>query len=1155
MAGNDMLPASGWPYIIVAPDYKESSAGIQALHRLCHLLNEAGQQAWMKSSEVHPEWNTPVVPFEDLLQYCEGDKPFIAVYPEVEHGNPLNARVVVRYMLNRERAMADNGMDARAEDLIFWYRDEFAGKQFNPNILGIEAYDLSTFCDDQREKDLDLLYLNRVPEKCVDFRMLPEGITVLSMKNPLTLNELASVLKRGRVLYSFESSGTCLLANLCGCPVVALSTAGYENLAANTDTERDNHGGFAWSDEPEELERARLTLSDVRMMVQQKRVTLQQQLASFISITQQRAEEQKAYLSPPDTQSWLVQRKFSAAQQQQMSEKIANLNRPATLLVVIRNVLQDEKNLHLTLNSLAECRAHYPYIRAELTHAPQVPVTLPAWVTIARDTEVVQRAEEDWVQFVEAGCRYLIDGLCTTGVSLCDVSACFAVFADELTETAEGELETALRPDFNLDLLLSVPWRYARRWLFRREALAGLNCELSCDTPGYELEVITRLIEQQDISGIGHINEVLLVIPPFQLQPVEIEAAVIQRHIQQRGYPQGKVSIDGKHPWRLSYGDTSPCTVSIMIPAGSHLHNLQRCVDLILRKTTHENYEIIIVNHQQTDAMVNDWLQSIISKNLVKLQVVTSALNEGLAALINRAIAAAGGDFIVLLSANMVVVQNNWLSNLLNHALRPEVGAVSGKIITLDQHVLSAGEIIAGEAFSLPVGYGATTSDDGYMQRLQSDQNYTLLNADYLLLKKDAWHDAGGMAKDLISMKQLGVDICLTLRQRGYMSVWTPYSVIATDVYHASLRCREITAAESQANDLLRQRWLPLLVRDPAYNDNFSSLRRLFKPEWRSVLTMPQLLPHSTPSLLGITSPASAGAADYSMSTIRTLNRREAVNGLLTEHAFDYRLINRADADGVVISGDLPAVAIERIAALKKRASSVVSLMLSCEWMIRQTGTENYSFIDRLIVQNSAQAEAVRQYDRPVVILPRSLLPFAAVAKPDRRAGDKLRVLCNTCELTDADIELVQNLVRELASEVSWQVLGPLPAGWEPWIEEHYRYPGQEYYLPLLASIDTDLAIVPRADNKLSRLKDDFILVELAACVIPALVSDMSSLQSHIPALRVRNRKVDWLEAIRKAAGERAELVTLAHRAQHALRDTDWLADETVNQHLRAWLP
>ncbi len=54
-----------FPYLLLAPDYIESSSGVQVIHQLCHMINEQGGKAWMVNCRVNPEWNTPVINSED----------------------------------------------------------------------------------------------------------------------------------------------------------------------------------------------------------------------------------------------------------------------------------------------------------------------------------------------------------------------------------------------------------------------------------------------------------------------------------------------------------------------------------------------------------------------------------------------------------------------------------------------------------------------------------------------------------------------------------------------------------------------------------------------------------------------------------------------------------------------------------------------------------------------------------------------------------------------------------------------------------------------------------------------------------------------------------------------------------------------------------
>jgi O-antigen biosynthesis protein len=75
-------------FLIYAPPYRNSSAGIRVLHRLGQELNNIGCNAfvftaWNKTAELKPN-----------IGDC------IVVYPEIVTGNPMGAKHVVRYVLN-----------------------------------------------------------------------------------------------------------------------------------------------------------------------------------------------------------------------------------------------------------------------------------------------------------------------------------------------------------------------------------------------------------------------------------------------------------------------------------------------------------------------------------------------------------------------------------------------------------------------------------------------------------------------------------------------------------------------------------------------------------------------------------------------------------------------------------------------------------------------------------------------------------------------------------------------------------------------------------------------------------------------------------------------------------------------------------------------
>jgi hypothetical protein len=116
-----------YKYIIYAPPYDENGGGAIALHRLCHLINECGGEAYVHpfvpSFELHhynaaeiglyakaiydasnlanyrinETFRTPVLKPQDS---SAPGKDCIVIYPEIVLGNPLRASNVVRWLLH-----------------------------------------------------------------------------------------------------------------------------------------------------------------------------------------------------------------------------------------------------------------------------------------------------------------------------------------------------------------------------------------------------------------------------------------------------------------------------------------------------------------------------------------------------------------------------------------------------------------------------------------------------------------------------------------------------------------------------------------------------------------------------------------------------------------------------------------------------------------------------------------------------------------------------------------------------------------------------------------------------------------------------------------------------------------------------------------------
>ena len=127
--------------------------------------------------------------------------------------------------------------------------------------------------------------------------------------------------------------------------------------------------------------------------------------------------------------------------------------------------------------------------------------------------------------------------------------------------------------------------------------------------------------------------------------------------------------------------------VSIIIPTRNHAHLLQSCIESIERLTTYRNYEILIVDNDSSEPATLEYLASTHHRVvLFREEFDYSRIN-------NFAVSRAEGEYVLLLNDDTEVIDGGWLEAMLEHAQRPEVGAVGAKLLYPDGRVQHAGVV------------------------------------------------------------------------------------------------------------------------------------------------------------------------------------------------------------------------------------------------------------------------------------------------------------------------------------------------------------------------------------------------------------------------------------------------------------------------------
>lgn len=356
------------PYYIYTPPYTEKSAGIRVLHYLCNILNISGHEAYINTPITNPLLWTPTLTNDVLVRHFSGQKKPIVIYPEVVVGTPLNMGIPVRYFLNQAGKIAGHTNFGKNEIQIS-YRNAFSDDAETP-LLTIPCSDPSVFYPPPpgTQREGRYFYFSRLLARGGELQDITHGVTEISSRNPMPLEDLPELFRRAELLYCYEDGAITLEARMCGCPIVYIP-----NPTSLPEFPQEDWGtmGAAWGASPEQIEHAKSTVDQVYPAALELYNTFAEQLQQFIQLTQSAAqhtpwEECYASLLKPalrDNQremAWLKAHEMQEADGQIWAERmLSTWSHQPTFHVFIIATEESQKQLTNTLEDLS--KSLYPH--------------------------------------------------------------------------------------------------------------------------------------------------------------------------------------------------------------------------------------------------------------------------------------------------------------------------------------------------------------------------------------------------------------------------------------------------------------------------------------------------------------------------------------------------------------------------------------------------------------------------------------------------------------------------------------------------------------------------------------------------------------------------------------------------------------------------
>ena len=280
--------------------------------------------------------------------------------------------------------------------------------------------------------------------------------------------------------------------------------------------------------------------------------------------------------------------------------------------------------------------------------------------------------------------------------------------------------------------------------------------------------------------------------------------------------------------YKVTYNLPATPMISMIIPNCDHAEDLKRCVHSILKKSSYRAFEILIVENGSRKQATFALYEQFQKQQNIRILEWKQAFNY--AAVNNFASEQARGDVLLFLNNDTEVINSDWLERMLEHALRPDIGAVGAKLYYPDETIQHAG-IIVGICGIAGHGHKHFPAQAfGYHGRLQMIQNVSAVTGACLMVRAALFREMRGF-NEAFSLAYNDVDFCLKLRQQGFLIVWTPYA----ELYHYESKTRGYEdSPEKQARFQLEyaafhRKWEGVLHDgDPYYNPNLTKEREDF---------------------------------------------------------------------------------------------------------------------------------------------------------------------------------------------------------------------------------------------------------------------------------------------------------------------------------------
>jgi GT2 family glycosyltransferase len=353
------------------------------------------------------------------------------------------------------------------------------------------------------------------------------------------------------------------------------------------------------------------------------------------------------------------------------------------------------------------------------------------------------------------------------------------VYADEdRVNAAAQHFAPRLKPDYSPDFLLSSAY-IGRPIAIGPEVARRLPPLVADNSLALEHELALAACEVAD--SVRHISEVLChrYEPAAADSPAPIGAHQVEAALRRRG-DTAQVAA-GRVPGTFQIlRPTTAEAVSILVPFRDEPRLLRECVDSVTATTRDNNIEFVLIDNGSSDPEVFTMLERLDTRNDVR--VISDPRPFNWARLNNEGARVAQGTVLLFLNNDIEAQRDGWLSPLIAHAMRPDVGAVGGRLLYPDGRLQHCGVVVGLIGAAGHPLLGLPNEAAGYLNMALATRECSAVTGACMATRSDVFDRLNGFDETL-GVDLNDIDFCLRAFAAGYRTVYEPAAEL---IHHES---------------------------------------------------------------------------------------------------------------------------------------------------------------------------------------------------------------------------------------------------------------------------------------------------------------------------------------------------------------------------------